>query len=240
MTSETRGQNSWVNFGPEAAFNATASGADTVYADQKTGLLPLWVSEEARQSDPRRADPSVFQEGLEGAIDADGKLQLSHFSRERIARTDPQMAGRGADRTRRYAPQGTYFGIVKAVDDDGPSGTTFTQKSLGQIVGTLEYMAPEQAEPGADDIDTRADVYALGAVLYELLTGHRPFQRAEGEPFTRFLERMRTEPPMRASSRILQADGSPPLPGADHHRWARRLRGDLDWILGRALARDRT
>jgi len=118
MTSETRGQNSWVNFGPEAAFNATASGADTVYADQKTGLLPLWVSEEARQSDPRRADPSVFQEGLEGAIDADGKLQLSHFSRGRITRTDPKMAGRGADRTRRYAPQGTYFGIVKA-DENG-------------------------------------------------------------------------------------------------------------------------
>jgi hypothetical protein len=118
MTSETRGQNSWVNFGPEAEFNATASGADTVYADQKTGLLPLWVSEEARQSDPRRANLSVFQEGLQGAIDADGKLQLSHFSRKRITRTDPKMAGRGADRTRRYAPQGTHFGIVKA-DEDG-------------------------------------------------------------------------------------------------------------------------
>jgi len=118
MTSETRGQNSWVNFGPEADFNATASGADTVYADQKVGLLPLWVSEEARQSDPRRRDPSVFQEGLEGAIDSDGKLQLSHFSRERIARTDPEMAGRGADKRRRYAPKGTYFGIVKA-DENG-------------------------------------------------------------------------------------------------------------------------
>ncbi len=118
MTSETRGQNSWVNFGPEADFNATASGADTVYADQKVGLLPLWVSEEARQSDPRRSDPSVFQEGLEGAIGDDGKLQISHFSRERIARTDPEMAGRGADKRRRYAPKGTYFGIVKA-DENG-------------------------------------------------------------------------------------------------------------------------
>ena len=118
MTSETRGQNSWVNFGPESAFNATASGADTVYADQKAGLLPLWVSEEARQSDPRRANASVFQEGLQGAIDADGKLQISHFSRGPVARTDPKMAGRGADRTRRYAPEGTYFGIVKA-DENG-------------------------------------------------------------------------------------------------------------------------
>ena len=117
MTSETRGQNSWVNFGPDAAFNAKANGADTIYADQKVGLLPLWVSEEARQSDPRRSDSSVFQEGLEGAIDADGKLQLSHFSGKRIARTDPKMAGRGADRGRRYAPEGTYFGIVKATED---------------------------------------------------------------------------------------------------------------------------
>ena len=117
MTSETRGQNSWVNFGPDAAFNAKANGADTIYADQKVGLLPLWVSEEARQSDPRRSDSSVFQEGLEGAIDASGKLQLSHFSGKRIARTDPKMAGRGADRGRRYAPEGTYFGIVKATED---------------------------------------------------------------------------------------------------------------------------
>jgi hypothetical protein len=132
MTSETRGQNSWVNFGPNAAFNATANGADTVYADQKTGLLPLWVSEEARQSDPRRRDPSVFQEGLEGAIDADGKLQLSHFSRERIARTDPKMAGRGADRTRRYAPEGTYFGIVKA-DENGYRRETI----LGDVESTF-------------------------------------------------------------------------------------------------------
>jgi hypothetical protein len=118
MTSETRGQNSWVNFGPEAAFNATASGANTVYAEQKMGLLPLWVSEEARQSDPRRADLPVFQEGLQGAIDADGKLQLSHFARKRLTRTDPTMAGRGADRARRYSPKGTYFGIVKA-DENG-------------------------------------------------------------------------------------------------------------------------
>jgi hypothetical protein len=146
MTSETRGQNSWVNFGPNAAFNATANGADTVYADQKTGLLPLWVSEEARQSDPRRRDPSVFQEGLEGAIDADGKLQLSHFSRERIARTDPKMAGRGADRTRRYAPEGTYFGIVKA-DENGYRRETI----LGDVESTFSVdpllVYPLNADP---------------------------------------------------------------------------------------------
>ena len=115
MTSETRGQNSWVNFGPYAERNKNASGADTIYADQKIGLLPLWVSEEARQSDPRRTrDRGLFQQGLEGAIRPDQKLSLTHFGHSRFARTDPKMAGRGLDRTRRYSPKGTFFGITEA------------------------------------------------------------------------------------------------------------------------------
>lgn len=115
MTSETRGQNSWVNFGPYAEQNKNASGADTIYADQKIGLLPLWVSEEARQSDPRRTrDRGLFQQGLEGAIRPDQKLSLTHFGHSRFARTDPKMAGRGLDRTRRYSPEGTFFGITEA------------------------------------------------------------------------------------------------------------------------------
>jgi hypothetical protein len=103
MTTETRGQNSYVNFGPSRDFNLTANGADTIYADQKVGLLPLWVSEEARLSDPRRRDPRIFQEGLQGAIRDDGKLSLTHFGRQEIDRTDPAMAGRGLDRSRRYS-----------------------------------------------------------------------------------------------------------------------------------------
>jgi hypothetical protein len=117
MTTETRGQNSYVNFGPNRDFNLTANGADTVYADQKVGLLPLWVSEEARLSDPRRRDGRIFQEGLQGAIRDDGKVSLTHYSRGKINRTDPSLAGGGLDRSRRYSPKGTYFGITEAVDD---------------------------------------------------------------------------------------------------------------------------
>jgi hypothetical protein len=117
MTTETRGQNSYVNFGPNRDFNLTANGADTVYADQKVGLLPLWVSEEARLSDPRRRDGRIFQEGLQGAIRDDGKVSLTHYSRGKINRTNPSLAGRGLDRSRRYSPKGTYFGITEAVDD---------------------------------------------------------------------------------------------------------------------------
>jgi hypothetical protein len=117
MTTETRGQNSYVNFGPNRDFNLTANGADTVYADQKVGLLPLWVSEEARLSDPRRRDGRIFQEGLQGAIRDDGKVSLTHYSRGKINRTDPSLAGGGLDRSRRYSPKGTYFGITEAVND---------------------------------------------------------------------------------------------------------------------------
>jgi hypothetical protein len=117
MTTETRGQNSYVNFGPNRDFNLTANGADTVYADQKVGLLPLWVSEEARLSDPRRRDGRIFQEGLQGAIRDDGKVSLTHYSRGKINRTDPSLAGGGLDRSRRYSPKGTYFGVTEAIDD---------------------------------------------------------------------------------------------------------------------------
>ena len=69
------------------------------------------------------------------------------------------------------------FGVAKATDQRLTERTIFTQ--LGQIVGTLEYMSPEQAEIGALDIDTRTDIYSLGIVLYELLTGSTPLERSQ-------------------------------------------------------------
>jgi hypothetical protein len=120
MTTETRGQNSWVNFGPNAEANRTASGADTVYADQKIGLLPIWVSEEGRLSDRLRRGRQEYRAGLEGAV-VEGRLQLSHFSRGKVERTEPARAGTGLDRKvggRRFLPQATYFGITQA-DENG-------------------------------------------------------------------------------------------------------------------------
>ena len=82
-------------------------------------------------------------------------------------------------------PKVIDFGVAKAVHQPLTEKTMFT--ALGQIVGTLEYMSPEQAKVNQRDVDTRTDVYALGVVLYELLTGTTPFdkQRLRRRPGTR-------------------------------------------------------
>jgi hypothetical protein len=117
MTVETRGQNSWVNFGPHGEYNRTAGPADTIYADQKIGLLPNWVSEYGRDSERDRRDDPRYKAGLQGAIDRDGVVSLSHFSHGPVEATDPGRAGTGLDRKvsgRRQLSQGTWFGITKA------------------------------------------------------------------------------------------------------------------------------
>jgi non-specific serine/threonine protein kinase/serine/threonine-protein kinase len=118
------------------------------------------------------------------------------------------------------------FGVARALDTRLSAGTALTEH--GQIVGTPEYMSPEQADPTAQDIDTRADVYALGVLLYELLAGVRPFDaedlRALG--FLELLRRIRETDPQRPSLRAEPTQ-------------SRRLRGDLDWIVMKALEKDR-
>lgn len=116
MTTETRGQNSWVNYGPHGEANRKASGSDTIYADQKIGLLPLWVSEEGRLSGRSRERVAAgYTQGLEGAIRPDGRLELVHWSPNRFDRNNPLLAGTGKDRrSRRARADGTFFGIVSA------------------------------------------------------------------------------------------------------------------------------
>lgn len=181
MTTETRGQNSWVNFGPYAESNKTASGADTVYADQKIGILPLWVSEEGRLSGQDRRTGRGRTEGLEGAI-VDGRLQLSHYSQGPIDRNDPRRAGAGLDRKvagRRYIPPVTYFGITQA-DENGYR----REAGLGRVETPfslpIESIYPADADP--ESLWVRGDHQAsIDAMKAEGYSGYWSEHRALGK-----------------------------------------------------------
>jgi serine/threonine protein kinase/WD40 repeat protein len=134
------------------------------------------------------------------------------------------------------------FGIAKAVERslDGQTGVT----ELGTVIGTPEYMSPEQAA-FSSDIDTTTDVYSLGVLLYELLIGALPFAatvlRAAGHDELRRL--IRESDPPKPSSRLTEAGGNGAAVAAarqtDVGRLTRDLRGDLDWITLKALEKDR-
>jgi serine/threonine protein kinase len=140
-------------------------------------------------------------------------------------------------------PKVIDFGLAKAT-----SGMLLTDQSLftafGSVAGTPLYMAPEQASFNALDVDTRADIYALGVMLYELLTGSTPirretFQRAALDEMLRVI---REDDPPTPSSRISTSDALPGLAATRHiepNRLSRFMKGDLDWIVMKALAKDR-
>jgi eukaryotic-like serine/threonine-protein kinase len=136
------------------------------------------------------------------------------------------------------------FGVAKATDQRLTERTIFTQ--LGQIVGTLEYMSPEQAEMGTLDIDTRSDIYSLGVVLYELLTGSTPLQRAQLRQagYNEILQRIRESDTPRPSTRLTQSADTLVMISAKRKteptKLARLVRGELDWIVMKALEKDRT
>jgi non-specific serine/threonine protein kinase/serine/threonine-protein kinase len=144
----------------------------------------------------------------------------------------------------RPVPKIIDFGVAKATARQLTDHTLHTE--FGAMVGTIEYMSPEQAEMGGLDIDTRTDVYALGVILYELLTGTLPFESKELRQVG-LLELQRTirekEPP-RPSTRITKLGGASTAAAANRHTEPRRLasvlRGDLDWVTMRALEKDRT
>jgi eukaryotic-like serine/threonine-protein kinase len=133
------------------------------------------------------------------------------------------------------------FGIAKATTQHLTDRTLVTE--LGSLVGTLEYMSPEQAEMTSLDVDTRSDVYSLGVILYELLTDVLPFEsKSLREQSIEEIRRIirETDPP-RPSTRVTTVHASAM---AGQHSVARttasELRGDLDWITMRALEKDRT
>jgi serine/threonine protein kinase len=138
-------------------------------------------------------------------------------------------------------PKVIDFGIAKAIDQRLTERTIFTQ--LGAIVGTPEYMSPEQAQFSRPDVDTRSDIYALGVLLYELLTGTTPLRRhrLHAAAFDEVLRRIREEEPPRPSTRLATTEQTASIAaarGTEPARLARLLRGDLDWIVMKALEKE--
>ncbi len=140
-------------------------------------------------------------------------------------------------------PKVIDFGIAKATGQSLTDKTLFT--GFAQLIGTPLYMSPEQAELSAVDVDTRSDIYSLGVLLYELLTGTTPFDQftfrtAALDELRRII---REQEPPKPSTRLSESKDTLPSISARRHtepaRLTRLLRGELDWIAMKALEKDR-
>ncbi len=140
-------------------------------------------------------------------------------------------------------PKVIDFGVAKAVEQRLTEKTLFTQ--FGAMVGTLEYMSPEQAEMNAFGVDTRSDIYSLGVLLYELLTGTTPLerQRLREAVLGEVVRLIKEEEPPRPSLRLSTSGTLAKVAAArktDPAKLAALVRGELDWIVMRCLEKDRT
>ena len=143
----------------------------------------------------------------------------------------------------RPVPKVIDFGVAKATDEKLTEKTMFTR--FGQIVGTLEYMSPEQAQFNQLDIDTRSDIYSLGAVLYELLAGEPPFDREKikEQALDETLRMIREDEPTKPSTKFSSAPQMAKIASnrqTSIDKLGSSIRGDLDWIVMKALEKDRS
>ncbi len=140
-------------------------------------------------------------------------------------------------------PKVIDFGVAKATEQNLTERTLFTQH--GTLVGTLEYMSPEQAELSGLGVDTRSDIYSLGVLLYELLTGSTPLthRRLKEAAYGEILRMIREEEPPRPSTRLSDSGGALASISAQRHtepaKLSKLVRGELDWIVMKTLEKDR-
>jgi serine/threonine protein kinase len=142
-------------------------------------------------------------------------------------------------------PKVIDFGIAKATQQDLTDKTVFTQ--FQQFIGTPAYISPEQAETSGLDVDTRADIYSLGVLLYELLVGQTPFNSKEmmrgGLDALRQI--IREKEPLRPSTKLTMLQGDARTTAGkrrqtDVGKLVHQVQGDLDWIVMKCLEKDRT
>ena len=148
-----------------------------------------------------------------------------------------------ATQDEKHTPKIIDFGVAKAISQPLADRTVFTE--IGQLIGTPEYMSPEQAEMTNLDIDTRTDVYSLGVLLYEMLTSRRPHDSKElrRAGVAEIQRKLREDEPAKPSSRISTLGAESTLSATnrrvDPRRLEKALKGDLDWITMKALEKDR-
>ena len=144
----------------------------------------------------------------------------------------------------RITPKIIDFGVARAVT--GRLGERTLHTLTGQVVGTLDYMSPEQADPTGIDVDTRSDIYSLGVVLYQLVSGLLPFEfkSAHDVPLSEVQRAIREDDPPTPSTRLgrqTAADSATSIAsrhGTDQRSLVNQLHGDLDWICLKALEKD--
>ena len=142
----------------------------------------------------------------------------------------------------RAVPKVIDFGLAKAIQNPLTDRTVYT--AHGMLLGTPLYMSPEQAEFNNPDIDARSDIYTLGVVLYELLTGSTPIDRKRFHelPGDELLRLIKNQEPPRPSVRLSESEALPTLAAQrqlDPARLPKLVRGELDWIVMKCLEKDR-